>query len=342
MGNKFRGPANKKTKDHLKVLILGISGSGKSTFTKQMKIIHQGGFSKEEVMLYKEVLLQNIIIGMKELVKQAEKLELQVTPTNRKHSRFFLEYNTLECQWEPKMGKKVRRLWEDPALQQAWKAAPGYQLQMTHMDYLMARLEVISAAEYIPTNEDMLHARQRTTGAQSTIFTKDKVRWELIDVGGQKPERAKWELVINEGAHAIIFFAGLDEFNMLSVEEKEKKTKMDLSMEVFAEVLNAQTVKGTCCLLFLNKVDLFEKKIKDPKIFKEFQKAFPKYKGAATLETCCNFVQDAFKALIEDENTADVHTHITCALDTEAMTTVFEAVKGNIFLKRIEALRLNF
>lgn len=338
MGNK--SGKSRKTKEHLKVLILGISGSGKSTFTKQMKIIHDGGFSDAELSLYKDVLLNNLIVGMKELVKQAEKLEIKVKTDNRKHARYFTELENAELAWDPKMARKIKKLWDDNALKQTWAAAPGYQLQMTNMEYLMGRLEVITHPSYVPTNEDMLHARQRTTGSQKTTFTKDKITWELVDVGGQRPERAKWEFVMKEGAHAVIFFAALDEFNMISSEEKEKKTKMEISMDVFSEVLNSPVTKGTCTLLFLNKVDLFEKKIQNPASFKEFQKSL-EYSGPPKVEDCFNFVKDKFTSLIKDEN-ADLHCHITCALDTEAMTTVFQAVKENIFMKRIEANRMNF
>jgi GTPase SAR1 family protein len=340
MGNKGLGKKKEKKTAFLKVLILGISGSGKSTFTKQMKVIHQG-FNKDEIDLYKDILRQNIMVGMQELVKQAEKLEIRVASENRKHGRYFLQMVVFESDLDAKVSKKVKALWADPAIQQTWNLAPSFQMQMSNLEYLMTNIDRIADVAYEPTKDDILQARQRTTGQQSTTFTKDKYTWELIDVGGQKPERAKWEGLIQEGGlNAIIYFAGLDEFNMQSSEEKGK-TKMQISMEVFSEVLHSVSKNQICLLLFLNKLDLFEKKIKDEASFQDFKKYFPDYKGEAKVDTCCDFIRDKFiSALGDDSENLEVHTHITCALDTDAMTAVFEAVKDNIFMKRIASARI--
>jgi len=260
MGNKG-GKSNNKKKGvaHLKVLILGISGSGKTTFTKQMIVIHQG-FTRDDVDRYKTILQQNILVGMQELVKQAEKLELKVGSENRKHGRYFLEMIVCEAEWDAKIAKKVEALWQDTAIQQTWERAPQFQMQMSNLEYLMQHINRIGDPAYVPNKDDILQARQRTTGQQITMFNKDKYTWELIDVGGQKPERAKWETIIQQGQlNAVIYFAGLDEFNMQSAEEMGK-TKMKVALEVFCEVLASIERYQVCLLLFLNKLDLFEKK----------------------------------------------------------------------------------
>ena len=44
----------------IKVLLLGFAGSGKSTFFKQMKIIHLGGFQEKERQTYHGTILSSI------------------------------------------------------------------------------------------------------------------------------------------------------------------------------------------------------------------------------------------------------------------------------------------
>jgi len=237
---------------------LGISGSGKSTFAKQLRIINDA-MTPEEIENYKIILFKNIMIGMQELVKYAEKLEFPIASENRKHARFFIEMLVFETDWNAKISEKVKLLWADPAVEKTWKETPSYQFQMTQMDYLLGNLDRFVAPNYTPSNEDILYARQRTTGTQTTAFITERYQWELIDVGGQKPERQKWLDVIKEHVDCMIYFVALNEFNMEATEEK-KKTKMEISLEVFQEVMNAEETQKVCSLLFLNKLDLFKKK----------------------------------------------------------------------------------
>eukprot|EP01125_Pyxidicula_operculata_P003355 TRINITY_DN13_c0_g1_i4.p1 TRINITY_DN13_c0_g1~~TRINITY_DN13_c0_g1_i4.p1 ORF type:complete len:217 (-),score=41.16 TRINITY_DN13_c0_g1_i4:77-691(-) len=192
MGNKSgkdKGEKKKKCKGDLKVITLGVAGSGKSTFVKQMKIIGNNGFENEELLSYKDILLKNIMIGIQELVKQAEKLDYQIDSGKRKHARFFneviylnslhlillnpnsnIQLQVFETEWNEKIGAKVRALWEDKVIQQMWQLAPGYQLQMTQMDYLMANLDRFLQPDFVPSNEDVLHARQ-----SESIFVQSSI-----------------------------------------------------------------------------------------------------------------------------------------------------------------------
>jgi len=106
------------------------------------------------------------------------------------------------------MVEKLRALWDDPAIQKAWERSPEFQLQTSMLDYLMENLDRFTSDGFRPTNEDILRARQRTTGAMETVFEIEKIAWKLLDCGGQKPERAKWENILTENrVDAIIFFS---------------------------------------------------------------------------------------------------------------------------------------
>lgn len=49
----------------VKLLLLGAGESGKSTFLKQMRIIHGYFFSPEELTEYRHTIYRNVIQGMK-------------------------------------------------------------------------------------------------------------------------------------------------------------------------------------------------------------------------------------------------------------------------------------
>lgn len=51
-----------------KIILLGSGESGKSTFAKQMKVIHSGGFSEEEILAYRPEVLRNVIEAMQQVL----------------------------------------------------------------------------------------------------------------------------------------------------------------------------------------------------------------------------------------------------------------------------------
>jgi len=97
----------------------------------------------------------------------------------------------VNTEWNATLNKKAKALWNDPAIQHTWRESSSFQLQVSNMDYLMANIDRFSDVQYIPTNEDILLARLRTTGVSITTLQKEKHKWQLIDVGGQSPERKK-------------------------------------------------------------------------------------------------------------------------------------------------------
>lgn len=62
----------------VKVLLLGSGESGKSTIVKQMKIIHQNGFSKEDLYEYKPFVYRNILDCIKNVITAIMDLEPQL------------------------------------------------------------------------------------------------------------------------------------------------------------------------------------------------------------------------------------------------------------------------
>jgi hypothetical protein len=68
--------AKKNMKREVKLLLLGAGESGKSTFLKQMKIIHGHTFDPLVLDEYREVIYNNIIRGMKVLTDAREKLAI--------------------------------------------------------------------------------------------------------------------------------------------------------------------------------------------------------------------------------------------------------------------------
>jgi len=361
-----------ENKDPVSLLVLGISGSGKSTFSKQMKILCDEGFSDDERHTYINIIRTNVLIGMKELAEQALARGLDVEERHRKYVRYFKENNVNELELaDQNILKKVKALWSDDAIQKAWEVCRNYQIQVSQLDYVMENLDRITESDYLPNDEDIIRSRQRTTGAYTTKFRYKKENWEIIDVGGQIPERKKWGNIVSEKSFTtIIYFAALDEYNMESNEAPGAgKTKMEVSLEVFGGIVNDKEIYRCCSILFLNKTDLFKEKMESKSGYKEFKAKFPDFedylkndldadlesssymneKAKETLDDDRTFwggvkyLEKKFREKINDEDTQDrLQVFPTCAIDKNIMETIFEILTGYVFEVRMNISGMHF
>ncbi|MEQ2226536.1 Guanine nucleotide-binding protein G(i) subunit alpha-1, partial [Ilyodon furcidens] len=57
--------------------------SGKSTIVKQMKIIHEAGYSEEECKQYKAVVFSNTIQSMMAIIRAMGRLKIEFAESSR-------------------------------------------------------------------------------------------------------------------------------------------------------------------------------------------------------------------------------------------------------------------
>lgn len=88
--------------------------------------------------------------------------------------------------------------------------------------YFKEHLNRVFAADYTPTEMDVLLVRQRTAGINAIDFEMEgkdkkgdsKKSIHLVDGGGQLAERRKWNTYINE-TNTVIYVIGIDEVRRL-------------------------------------------------------------------------------------------------------------------------------
>ena len=62
----------------------GSGESGKSTIVKQMKIIHQNGYSREELLAFRPLIWKNLLESGRDVVQALAKFNLQpISPSNK-------------------------------------------------------------------------------------------------------------------------------------------------------------------------------------------------------------------------------------------------------------------
>lgn len=58
---------------------LGPGESGKSTFIKQMRIIHGKGYSKDELVAFRQLIHSNVVSAMQSLLEGTEQLNIRLS-----------------------------------------------------------------------------------------------------------------------------------------------------------------------------------------------------------------------------------------------------------------------
>lgn len=321
----------KKLEHEVKLLLLGAGESGKSTFAKQMKIIYLTGFDSEEKKEFVDVVHSNVLMNMRALLLAAKRLEIPLEEKNQKLAEEFGPlHNPISTQVvDAKMAAEVKQLWSDKGIQKVYRRANEFQLSDS-AKYFIEKVDKYADPNFVPTEEDVLRSRAKTTGISETDFSIDSTHFKMVDVGGQRSERKKW-IHCFQDVTAVIFFVALSEYNQ-TLYEDQTVNRMHESLKLFDEICNSRWFARTSIILFLNKRDLFEQKIKkhDLKI------AFPNYDGGCNYEPATEYIKTQFENLNRTDE-KHVYPHITCATDTDDIRFVFSAVKDIILHRTLLA-----
>ncbi|NXQ15755.1 GNAI1 protein, partial [Peucedramus taeniatus] len=162
-----------KAAREVKLLLLGAGESGKSTIVKQMKIIHEAGYSEEECKQYKAVVYSNTIQSIIAIIRAMGRLKIDFgDPIRADDARqlFVLAGAAEEGFMTSELAGVIKRLWKDTGVQACFNRSREYQLNDSAAYYLND-LDRIAQTSYIPTQQDVLRTRVKTTGIVETHFT---------------------------------------------------------------------------------------------------------------------------------------------------------------------------
>lgn len=95
---------------------------------------------------------------------------------------------------------------------------PTRHRPLTRRSYY-ANIDRLFRKDYLPTDQDVLRSRLRTTGITETLFELGQLNYHMFDVGGQRSERKKWVHCF-EGVHCLMFVAALSGYDQCLVEDK--------------------------------------------------------------------------------------------------------------------------
>ncbi|KAI8869627.1 G protein alpha subunit [Ramicandelaber brevisporus] len=312
-----------------RILLLGSGESGKSTIVKQMKIIHKNGYSEDELRAFRIPVYKNIVDSAIDLVLGMTLLQIAPEiPENRQFAEFIDQYisddaNNNGGSLNDEFVAKMHALWQDPCIPKLLNRAYAFYL-MDSAGYFFENIQRIGEPDYIPTVEDVLRVRSRTTGILETKFTMGVLNVHLVDVGGQNSERNKWIRAF-ESVTSIIFCVAISEYDQPLLEDASRNRMHD-SLYLFDIIIRSRWLMAASVILFLNKIDIFKRKI----MISPLTACFPEYNGGASVENGVDFISHQFVTICERNNNRQVYSHITEATNTSSIALVFAAVKETL------------
>lgn len=147
-------------------------------------------------------------------------LDIQLSPQNDSRRTTILSLpGQLEGEVLPKdIGEAIKQLWRDPGVKEAVSRSREFQLNDSAVYYFNS-IERMGAPNYMPTDQDILRSRVKTTGITETTFKVGDLTYKLFDVGGQRSERKKW-IHCFENVTALVFLVSLSEYDQMLYEDE--------------------------------------------------------------------------------------------------------------------------
>lgn len=263
-----------------KILLLGAGESGKSTVVKQLQLIHsKKKMQDKELSLIAQSLHSNVIDCMKALVHAATTFNYapQFNDNDRNIINALFSHDENE-RITLDLCNALITLFNTQPIQLTYERRSEFWL-LDSFPYCMQHLQRFCQTSFVPTEEDTVMARIRTTGIvvtelQHRIVAErpdepNYLTYQVVDVGGQRNERKKW-LHCFDNVTAIMFIVNLAGYNQVLFED-QRKNRMVEELELFSTITHNPLFADTPIMLFLNKKDLFETMIQQASL----KKAFP-------------------------------------------------------------------
>ncbi|GMT10591.1 hypothetical protein PFISCL1PPCAC_1888 [Pristionchus fissidentatus] len=326
----------KKTSSTLKqkLLLLGPGESGKSTTLKQMQILHASGFSEAKIDEMRIVIVYNTLQSMIVLLDNMDAIGVHLHDISLQDQAGYLRKYFNESTDETRkitleVKTAIKTLWADKGIQKCFDQRAQFQFADSTIHFF-EDIDRISQSGYVPTPQDILYCRTATTGVVQVNFVIKSIDFDLsrvYDVGGQRSERRKWIHCFDD-VNALIFVVAISEYDQ-TLREDNRTNRLTEAMELYDGIISSKFFEKSSIIIFLNKKDLFEVKIKKVSL----SVCFPSYKGGFVYEDGVKHIRKEFRRLgkeKEDKNgnskKKPIYFHETCATDTDQVTVVINSV----------------
>ncbi|VDK34407.1 unnamed protein product [Taenia asiatica] len=278
-----------------RILLIGTGESGKSTFVKQLKLLSspQGTFPEAYRSKFLTEIQRNIIQALANICtfmiaegiplensRSGEMVDLQrkiikIYDEVRINPDAIARYTVdADSATRDKFFDMCESLWSDRAVRATQERGNEFQ-QIDSAVYFLEKLDVLRQSDYVPDDKDVLQCRTRTLGIHTESLVYNGIPFELVDVGGQREQRAKWIEAMTDGVTAVIFLTDASAYDTM-LEEDHSVNRLRESYQLLGQVWTKSLLRDKSFILFLNKQDKLADKVRSEK--NPIIKFFPEYK----------------------------------------------------------------
>lgn len=343
----------KAQKGSFKLLLLGAGESGKTTVRKQIQLLHGDGFDQDERVSYREKIWYNLIDGTSAIVRAQQTVGIKISDAGAKEAaeKILAEDTRLSeplaanrAQMTPELAGAIQLLWQNEDVQSIYTANAEYQLQECFNEFADAleNYPEWGGPEWVPSNEDILRCRARTTGVVDSLYKIGDKTFQVIDVGGQRAERRKW-MGLFKGVTGMIFVVAMSGYDQ-RIFENNTTNRLEESLDLWGQMANRDEFETSAVILFLNKYDVFQRKYRELGVPIKYDGKYlglvgppPEAKDDDKVCTkACKWFEKLYVSLVRNSRRKQLFTHITTALDPENMDQVIGACAVHILTTNME------
>jgi len=311
------------------VFMCGAGESGKSTVVKQMRLRYDRPWSDHERLEHRSIVHANVVQSLKVCLEAVPEFDLVMHEPGAPRWVSAVQEASDMDELDEELADALRHLWRTQAIQYCIEHRSQIQLNDSVI-YYMKNIERITAPNFMPNDQDILHSRVRSTGIIQHEFKVGDFIYRVIDVGGQRSERRKWMNVL-EGVDVLLYLFATSEFDQQLFED-ETTNRFTEAIQLWSSIANSLWFRTATIVLFLNKVDLLADKLARGI---QLQDYLPDYSGrntpAEALKHMRRYLLDQFK-----DPSREVYVHETCATDTKSLSVILASLQDQILRTRLD------
>ncbi|TBU38838.1 guanine nucleotide binding protein, alpha subunit [Dichomitus squalens] len=203
-------------------------------------------------------------------------------------------------------------------------------------EYFLPEIERVSQRDYIPSDDDVLHARTQTKGIVEQVFRVSASNvtkyMNVVDIAGVGGMKQVW-ISRCENTDAVIFVAPIGAFDE-TLDDDSKTNRLAYSTQLFKQLFSNRLLNMATWVLFMNQVDVLQRKIAAGVRLNTWLEDFGDRPN--DLDTAMGYFKDRFHMIKDDIVPWRAHfTHFTSAVDTKSMHPVLQTVPKSILRRHL-------